>query len=586
MSRYFLLIFLILFAKNMNSQVSTEQLVEDIDQLYSLIITEHVDPYWNNSKDNFLKTIKNAKEIIQKKETCDESCYVEIFKIVAALNESHSYVSSKSRYKLFGYLPITIKWFEDGLFVVKTSTDYEELLGHKIISINGTDIKEVFEKIKLVIPHTNSSRIKKYIGSYLHLPGLLYGLGISDKSDEAKFTLEKNGTQIRRLVKNLSPEDEENTTFKTIPGGDTYFQRNLSDYYWFDYNSEQKLVYFQYNRIGNMESESSTAFANRLWAAVDSVAVDKFVLDLRYNGGGSFPYSLKFIQGIVDRPKINKRGKLFIITGYDTFSAAITMVNQLEQRTEAIIIGEYPCASPSHPGDPENYTLENSGIEVSLSSLYHPTVFMNDKRNATILDKHFQLFWDDYNKGIDPNIDFILNYKDGNLPAKLSDFPNIIGTYEYSIIRNMQIKEIDGKIYLEIDGALFSPLYADSAGIITTEINGLSLSMHDGYIVLNFPDGKTEKFYKIDSSTNSAIDYLYKGDIANAENIYVTIKKSDPDNIELQDHQMSFLASIIYFDLRNKPEVDASSIAKNILNLGIKLNKGKAPFCEFSLRFY
>ncbi len=570
----------------MNSQVSTEQLVEDIDQLYSLIITEHVDPYWNNSKDNFLKTIKNAKEIIQKKETCDESCYVEIFKIVAALNESHSYVSSKSRYKLFGYLPITIKWFEDGLFVVKTSTDYEELLGHKIISINGTDIKEVFEKIKLVIPHTNSSRIKKYIGSYLHLPGLLYGLGISDKSDEAKFTLEKNGTQIRRLVKNLSPEDEENTTFKTIPGGDTYFQRNLSDYYWFDYNSEQKLVYFQYNRIGNMESESSTAFANRLWAAVDSVAVDKFVLDLRYNGGGSFPYSLKFIQGIVDRPKINKRGKLFIITGYDTFSAAITMVNQLEQRTEAIIIGEYPCASPSHPGDPENYTLENSGIEVSLSSLYHPTVFMNDKRNATILDKHFQLFWDDYNKGIDPNIDFILNYKDGNLPAKLSDFPNIIGTYEYSIIRNMQIKEIDGKIYLEIDGALFSPLYADSAGIITTEINGLSLSMHDGYIVLNFPDGKTEKFYKIDSSTNSAIDYLYKGDIANAENIYVTIKKSDPDNIELQDHQMSFLASIIYFDLRNKPEVDASSIAKNILNLGIKLNKGKAPFCEFSLRFY
>ncbi|NNL16136.1 MAG: hypothetical protein HKO81_05800, partial [Flavobacteriaceae bacterium] len=337
MIRHLIILAQILFVSVLNGQMSTESFTKDIDQLYTLIENKHVAPYWNTSKENLLVVIQNAKRNIQDKEICDESCYVEIFKVVSALNESHSYISAKSRYELFGYLPMTNKWFEDGLFIVKTSSEYQEILGHNIVSVNGIDIEIVIEKLKQVIPHTNSSRIKKYIGSYLHLPGMLYGLGISENPSEAMFVFEKNGIQIERTIKKLSPEDEENTTFKTIPSADSYFQRNVNDYYWFDYNSEQKLVYFQYNRIGNMKSESSTAFADRLWATVDSVDIDKFVLDLRYNGGGSFPYSLKFIQGIIDRPKINKRGKLFIITGYDTFSAAITMVNQLEQRTQAII---------------------------------------------------------------------------------------------------------------------------------------------------------------------------------------------------------------------------------------------------------
>jgi hypothetical protein len=263
------------------------------------------------------------------------------------------------------------------------------------------------------------------------------------------------------------------------------------------------------------------------------------------------------------------------------------MVNQLEQRTQAIIVGEYPCASPSHPGDPKNYTLENSGIEVSLSSLYHPTVFMDDKRNATILDKHLELFWDDYNNGIDPSLDFILNFEEDISLVNSSEFSDKIGNYEYSAIRNMQIKEIEDRLYLEIDGALLSPLYSiDESDRFATEVEGLTLLLMDDLIEFHFPDGKVKKFKKINPDTKSAIDYLYMGNIQQAEQEYLSIKEVDSDYIELKDHQFSFLASIIYFDLRNNPNKDASSIAKDILNLGIRLNEGNAPFCEFSLRFY
>ncbi len=579
--------FLIICASVLKAQTTTEEVIQDIDQLYALIEKEHVSPFWNNSKENLLTVVQNAKSKIQEKETCDASCYVEIFKIVASLNESHSYVSSKSRYELFGYLPISIKWFEDGLYVIKTSEAYQEILGHKIISINGTGINLIIEQIKQVIPHTNSSRIKKFIGSYLHLPGLLFGLGISDSPDVAMFSFEKDGIQIERTLKNLTPKQEKQTLFKTIQKGDSYFQRNLDRYYWFDHDPSQNLVYFQYNRIGNMDSESSTAFAKRLWAVVDSVDVDKFVLDLRYNGGGSFPYSLKFIQGILNRPKINKRGKLFVLTGYDTFSAAITMVNQLEQRTEAIIVGEYPCASPSHPGDPENYKLDNTGTTVSLSSLYHPTFFKADSRSATILDEHLELFWKDYSNGIDPILDFVIAYQAQDMVfVNSEDYLSSIGTYEYSAIRNIDIGQNDGNLYFKIDEQLYTPLYTNDNGMFSTEINGLSLSIQNDSINLHFPDGKNKQYAKIEKTAQSAVDYLYSGELQKAEEIYLSLKASDPDNIALKDHQLSFLASIIYFDLSDSINIDASNIAKGILNMGIKLNEGKAPFCEFSLRFY
>lgn len=585
--RHGILSFLLLCISQSKAQVTPEEIIQDIDQLVALIEKEHVSPYWNNSKANFLEGIQIAKNKIREKENCDEQCFAEILKIVALLKESHSYVSSSSRYEVFGYLPVSFKWFEDGLYVIRVSEEHAEILGHQLVSINGKSVESIIEKMREVIPHSNVSRIKKYIGSYLHLPGLLFGLGISKSADETKYIFNKSGIQIERTIGKLSPEEEDQTVFKSVPTTEAYFQKNRELYYWFEHVPSKNLVYFQYNRIGNMDSESSTAFANRLWATVDSVKVDKFVLDLRYNGGGSFPYSLKFIQGIINRPEINKRGKLFVITGFDTFSAAITMVNQLEQRTEAIIVGDYPCASPSHPGDPENYKLDNTGITVSLSSLFHPSFYKGDRRNATLLDKRIEAYWKDYSKGIDPVMDFVMNYQNEAIElGRTEDDLKWLGIYEYSAIRNLEIGENKGNFYLKIDEQLYSPLYIDKMGFYSTEVIGLRLSFEDEAVVLHFPDDGTKKFKRIEKRELSAIDYLYSGELKKAEKIYLDLKASDPDNLALKDHQLSFLASIIYFDLSDNPNSEASNIAKGILNMGIMLNEGKAPFCKFSLRFY
>ena len=89
-------------------------------------------------------------------------------------------------------------------------------------------------------------------------------------------------------------------------------------------------------------------------------------------------------------------------------------------------------------------------------------------------------------------------------------------------------------------------------------------------VKLNFPDGSNKIFKKISRGELSALDYLYENKIDEAKKIYFKIRNEKPDFIELKDHQMSFLASVVYFDLIKNSVIPAKEVAKNILNLGIE----------------
>lgn len=582
--------FIMICSIQLSAQLSPSQLASDLEQLQELIESKHSRPFGTISQEDFRAIVASSKEYVLSNSDCDETCLVELYKVIAAIHDGHSSISTRSRYSHFGYLPFTAKWFDDGLYIVEVSNEYDNVLGHKVEAIDGVKIDYVLEKLRGIVPHANESRFKKFAGSYLHLPGLLYGLGISKNPEGAVITFSRKDAQFDMEIFKMTPEVEEGVEFISFLDGKEalpLFQKNNDLYYWYEYDEVNELLYFQYNRIGNMDSEPSRQFAERLWSTVDSVNVDKFVLDIRYNGGGSFPYSLRFIQGLIERFNGIEDGKLYIITGYETFSAAILMLNQLELRSEAIIVGEPPCDHPASPGDSESYTLDFTQTIVNISSLYHPTLFEDDQRTSTLLDKEISTSWIDYSSGFDPVMSYILNHDQSKgVVAEAKEYAQSMGIYEYSLTRNMQLREVESELWLEVDHALKTPLYVNETGVFETEIVGLFVELNDSRLILHFPDGSSKGFNRIDETSQSPIEFIYQGAFSDAEKVYLKIKRTNPNYIELQDHQMSFLASIVYFDLRNNPEVDASGIAKKILNLGIELNEGNAPFCEFSLRFY
>ena len=77
------------------------------------------------------------------------------------------------------------------------------MLGSKIVGVNDLGIEAVLERLRLVVPHANESRFKKFSGFYLHLPGLLYGLGITDNPDKVTFKVQKGEDEIEIELINM-----------------------------------------------------------------------------------------------------------------------------------------------------------------------------------------------------------------------------------------------------------------------------------------------------------------------------------------------------------------------------------------------
>ena len=74
--------------------------------------------------------------------------------------------------------------------------------------------------------------------------------------------------------------------------------------------------------------------------------IQDLVLDLRYNNGGDNTLNRAIVRRIIQSPSIDRHGRLYVLIGRKTFSAAVNLVSDLEQMTNAIFVGE-PTAAPA-----------------------------------------------------------------------------------------------------------------------------------------------------------------------------------------------------------------------------------------------
>jgi hypothetical protein len=77
------------------------------------------------------------------------------------------------------------------------------------------------------------------------------------------------------------------------------------------------------------------------------------------------------IEDIASRPWLNRRGKLYVMIGRKTFSAAMTNAIDLHRMTEAILVGEPVGAAPNNWQEVRRFHLPNSGLRVGVSTRYY-----------------------------------------------------------------------------------------------------------------------------------------------------------------------------------------------------------------------
>ena len=149
---------------------------------------------------------------------------------------------------------------------------------------------------------------------------------------------------------------------------------------WMTCLEDCRTLYIQYNAVQPASgSESLSAFAGRARELVRSKSIPRVVVDLRHNGEGdnnTYGPLLTFLQS----EEVNQAGRLYVITGRNTFSAAANFAVELERSTRATIVGEPTGGSPNLYADTRTASLPNSKIEVWVSARYVQKSAADDPR--------------------------------------------------------------------------------------------------------------------------------------------------------------------------------------------------------------
>lgn len=517
----------------------------DLNYLVKLLKEYHPNPYWLNGEEGHDHLIEKARQAIQqefKQEGFEEKILTQFSQIIAYLGDGHTYV--RNRFEKLGRLPFTAYPFKEGIFILRTTEDHKEILGAKITHIDGTPIGEVLTKLKTTIPAANPSGIERNIFRYLNVPGLLYGLGISEHKDQVKITLNTvKEKAIERIFHRLKTEENPNyiSAREALDIPTPMFLKKPGRNYWFEYDPSTKTLFFKFNRERNDEEEKFKKFRKRLFQFVDENPIEKFIIDLRHNGGGNGTIQCSIMEDIIARPKINQKGKLFVFTSDWTYSAAIILATNLETKTKALFVGEAPGDSPNHIGDNEPFTLPTSGLTFELSPFVWMNTYFFDDRKMLTPDLPIDYTFESYLKGRDLYLEAIQNYQTQPFPQKvdLDLLKPHLGRYQFSPGDILKLYQKEDRLIVEVPGRILTELYATDTSYYKTDMKGMKIEFPNKQSIrITTPEEASKTFNRLPDDQKVAIEYILENNYKQALEAYQQLKSEHPSTITLSGNNL------------------------------------------------
>ena len=124
--------------------LTQKQWIEDIDYLHKKLPKYHKNLYHSLKKEDFDKEIMNLKNDIHKLKPYEIK--LRLSEIVASVGDAHT--SLGLGFDENNIYPIGLWWFGKDLRVVTADKQYKDIIGMKLISINGIDVSEVIRQNK------------------------------------------------------------------------------------------------------------------------------------------------------------------------------------------------------------------------------------------------------------------------------------------------------------------------------------------------------------------------------------------------------------------------------------------------------
>jgi hypothetical protein len=344
---------------------------------------------------------------------------VELMRLDALVADGHSNVSAwRDTAIRFHELPVSLYEFEDGLFVRAATAAHADLVGGRVLKIGDSDVDDALARMRPLIGHDNEMGIRAWAPVLLVMPEVLYAVGLLADPARVPIQVELGGRRRDVMLEPAGPfpmrTGETDRSWMTRAGWVDARGRKtprwLSDpanTYWYEAIPAGRSLYCQVNAIQQAPGDSLAAFMARALAAADSTGAERFVLDLRLNGGGD-GYLVRDILLPLIKSHYDAPGRLYVITGRRTWSAAQMLICELEKYTHARFVGEPSSSRGNLYGDSKRIVLPNSRVTVRVSSLYWQYWDPRDDRPWIPVDIAAPLTFQAYEAAADPALEAAL----------------------------------------------------------------------------------------------------------------------------------------------------------------------------------
>jgi tetratricopeptide (TPR) repeat protein len=313
----------------------------------------------------------------------DEQIVFKIMKLFGALGSGHNIIIPTSPNKgALKKLPVQFYQFNDGLFIVDAEKGFEKWIGYKVDLIENTAAEAALQKTNAINARDNDMQTLWLGPYYLELPDVLKGLGIIKDANQVTLTLsDKEGTSEKVT---MHPVAWQFTGFPILPKLKTenqpMFLSKTEAFYWSKTLPEQNAMYVQFNLVAQKKELTLMDFNLKLREDIKQSNSQNLIFDLRFNSGGDGSLYPPMLKTLIEFEIINPNGKLFVLMGRGTFSAAQNLLSEITKFTNAILVGEPSRSKPSFIGESGWFKLPYSGLLGIVASQYHQTTKAEDHR--------------------------------------------------------------------------------------------------------------------------------------------------------------------------------------------------------------
>jgi hypothetical protein len=392
---------------------------DDLDFLAREMPSQHANLFHAIPREQFHGALDDIRKRLHSLER--SQVIVELQRLAASIGDGHTNVSPWRDPQVgFQTLPVSLYRFSGGYYVRAATAEHRVLLGARVTHIGSHSIDSAESLVAPLVSRDNDMGLWMYAPLLLTMPEVLHALGITSDPKRAQLGLDLDGTPRTVTLDAVGPfpnlSGDADKSWNARSGWVDLRDRapvplwlsRTADTYWFTYVPDGRALYCQLNEVQE-RGEKLDAFFARALAAADAAGAEKFVLDLRLNGGGNGYNNRPIVRALV-RSSFDEPGRLFVITGRRTFSAADMLINELEKWTNPIFVGEPSASRGNHYGDSRKLVLPNNRVTVRVSSLYWQFWDPRDKRSWIAPQIAAPLTIEAYGSGRDPALEAIARF--------------------------------------------------------------------------------------------------------------------------------------------------------------------------------